>query len=147
MVIGYGTQVSGAYNSDSLIPDDATIPPILIDWAKEYYNGVDLDMGDNPDGTIGMVEVKKEEDTTPISHQNLSTKNNVAISTNGNKLTINNANNFDNLSIYSISGKLLLSKEIEKSNSTSIKISNLSAGSYIVQLKGNSSLVKKILVR
>ena len=72
----------------------------------------------------------------------------VLLSQMGTEINLLNAQNYRTVSIFSLNGRELFSKDIVgNSGEISIKSANLSAGSYVVQLSGATNFVQKILVR
>ena len=66
-----------------------------------------------------------------------------------NNLTIRSASSFEAVSIYDLTGKLILSKQVEKANREAIKvdINSISKGSYFIKLQSSEGSVIRKFIR
>ena len=88
------------------------------------------------------------DDIAPISSKINYSKSDIKIHQMGNRIEFNNLDAFNSLSIYSLNGREIFSKNIlEKSGIINLSTTQLSTGSYLIQLKGKTVVTQKITIR
>lgn len=86
-------------------------------------------------------------DTTAITEDQKISQETFGISVNGQTLRFANSCDYKRAKIYSLTGRELLSQQIEGIAAVSMRIESLSAGSYIIELQGERSLIQRVFIR
>lgn len=85
--------------------------------------------------------------TTTIDGSTVSVQKTVHISQVGNTLQFSNTQKFNTVSLYSLNGRELVSRDIRGLKTVRLNGSSLSTGSYIVRLTGDHSFTRKIIIQ
>ena len=142
-----GKDFTGSYTIESfaggasLLSDTTGYDLSANPWVKKSGNGTPS----LPAYSVSVVTLQKG--TVAINSSISPSHSTVQISQVGKMLNLTNMKDYRTVSLYSIQGRKLLTQSIDGKSDIAINTGSLSMGSYIVELKGKSSITRKIVIR